>query len=57
MEVRMAAFANQVRDLQRRHLLESDQADLWLVEANNILATIPRPAIRNQQSVIFVQKH
>jgi hypothetical protein len=45
----MAAFANEVRALKRSHILAADLADLWLFQVDNVLATMPRAAIRNQQ--------
>jgi hypothetical protein len=45
----LTAFTNEIRAFKRNHTLAPDQADLWLFEVNNILATMPRAAITNQQ--------
>jgi hypothetical protein len=35
----LTAFANEVRALERAHMLAAEQADLWLLEVGNILAS------------------
>jgi hypothetical protein len=36
----LAAFATEVRGLKAAHILAADQADLWLFEVGNVLASI-----------------